>query len=102
MSYAIICDARQGWKLGISTLALVDRSKTKRTWWTSDSEHLIFRFELRSAAEYSLRRLRRNRARIVSYSYACSIINEQDKDIMHNEAQAEDGWDYLQECGCKD
>ena len=93
MSYAIICDARQGWKLGIRTLALVDRSKTKRRWWTSDSTNLIMEFIKESAAEYSSRRLRRNNARVVNYETAVNIINEQDCDIMHHEADSELGWD---------
>jgi len=95
MSYAIICDARQGWKLGISELALVDRKKTRKLWWTSDSSYLIFKFRLKSAAEYSLKRLKRNNARIVSYDCAVNIIDNQENEIMDKEATTdmELGWD---------
>ncbi len=95
MNYAIVCDARQGWKMGIDTLALVDRSKTKKRWWTSDSSHLIMQFIKEAAAQYSAKRLMRNNARVVPYSEAVLIIEEQDKSIMHHEADADSclGWD---------
>lgn len=102
MSYAIICDARKGHELGIDTLALVDRAKSKRTWWTSDSSNLIMKFIKKSAAEYSIRKLRRNNARVVSYEYAVKYIDYQESELMYREAEAEAGFDYLCECGSKD
>ena len=102
MNYSIICDARKGNNLGINKLALVDRSKTKKIWWTSDSSSLIMKFRLRSAAEYSLKRLFRNNPRIVEHDAAVRIINEQENDIEHNEAENEAGFDYLCECGSKE
>ncbi|KKN73984.1 hypothetical protein LCGC14_0395500 [marine sediment metagenome] len=95
MSYAIICDARKGGKLGIETLALVDRSLTKKVWWTSDAEYLIMQFLKKSAVIYSCSKLHRNNARVVSYNTAVSLIKSQDNEITHLEALAssEVGWD---------
>ena len=95
MSYAIICDARQGWKHGINTLALVDRTKTKRRWWTSDDVNEIMRFNKKSAAEFSCKKLFMNNCRIVDYGSAYKIINQQDSNIIDSfsTADMELGWD---------
>ena len=93
--YSIICEARKGHDLGISHIALVDRSKTKDTWWTSDNSHLIMCFKKRSAAEFSLRKIKRNNPKIVSFDEAKDIIDEQRDIIDMDEAMAmsEQGWD---------
>ncbi len=95
MSYAIICDARKGHELDIETLAYVDRSKTKKMWWTSDTEYLIMEFMKKSAAEHSCNKLRKNDPRVVSYKTATKLINEQSNHIIHMEANAAsvEGWD---------
>jgi hypothetical protein len=82
--YAIICDARKGRNLGINTLALVDRGKTKKLWWTSDNPDLILGFHKKSAAEFALSRLKMNNPRIASLNEAKTEIASQRKAI--NEA----------------
>lgn len=93
--FAIICDARQGWKLGIDTLALVDRRATKAAWWTSDGDLPVMRFRKRSAAEYSAKRLARNNARVVPYDHAARILKDQSNAICDEYATAAmgEGWD---------
>lgn len=95
MNYAIICDARKGWKLGVETLAYVDRRLTKKLWWTSDYSFLIMEYNKRSVAEFFCKKLYRNNARVVDYKTAVNLINEQDKEITHFEAlvASEAGWD---------
>lgn len=99
-SFAIICKARKGQKKGIRYLALVDRRKTKKTWWTSDSEWLIMRFKDIKAAKKARSRLSLNNPEIVSYRFAVSTIQEQENDILHYEALAESelGWDAHKGC----
>lgn len=93
--FAIICDARAGESLGISTLALVDREKSNRLWWTSDSPHLAICYREKTAADFACRRLRKNRPRVVPFEAAARILNEQSDDIMHREAlnDIDMGWD---------
>lgn len=93
--FAIIQRARTGQRMGIAWLALVDRSKCKRQWWTSDTIGLAIRYESRSAADFAARRLRRNDAQVVPFAEAKRLINQQDADIMFDRAMsdAEMGWD---------
>lgn len=102
MSYAIICNARKGEVLGISTLALVDRKLTKKYWWTSDSASVILNYVSRAAAEYCVSRLKKNNARIVDYDYAKKLIKRQSdlvteaiREFDHIAAMddTEQGWD---------
>ena len=95
MGFSIICDARCGGKLGITTLALVDRSKSKRSWWTSDRADLVLNYRKESAAKFACGRLIKNNARVVSYSDAIGIIKAQDSEITYHEASrgSEVGWD---------
>jgi len=102
MSYAIICDARKGGKLGVDTLALVDRSKSRRLWWTSDNPRIAISYRSRDAAEFAAGRLRRNRARVVPFDQAVRILNQQaegvrdaEREFEHQSALAacEEGWD---------
>lgn len=83
--FAVIQDARMGGELGIKTLALVDRSKTKSTWWTSDDVFLILKYRHRGAAEYAANRLKRNNARVVPYEQACQLIADQQQEILRAE-----------------
>lgn len=94
--YAIICDARQGSDLGISKLALVDRSSGVREWWTSDKPNAVMCFMKQSAAEYSRSRLKFNNPRIISYAMAVDFIRCQAEairseqlDRMHDQAMAD-------------
>jgi len=49
--FAIICEARKGHRQGIEFLALVDRSKTTKRWWTSDDSSLILQINDVAAAD---------------------------------------------------
>jgi hypothetical protein len=100
--HAIICDARKGENLGIDTLALVDRGKTREFWWTSDRPELILGYRKESAAKFALSRLKLNNPRIVPLEEAERIIGGQrraihayENDRLHNEAaiEMEQGWD---------
>lgn len=103
--YGIIQDARKG--KGISTLALVDRQRSKRLWWTSDNANIAICYEKKSAAEFAAKRLRRNRARVVPFARVQQILNDQrakrqvlergwDRDNLRRELDREGeglGWD---------
>jgi hypothetical protein len=93
MTYAIICDARQGWRKGIRHLALVDRGKTRRYWWTSDDASLILNYHKKEAAANAVRRLRKNNARVVTFSDAVKIIDEQAREIVVAGAADDPSWD---------
>lgn len=95
MGFAIICDARSGERIGIETLALVDRRLTRRQWWTSDDVGLILNYRNRAAAEFAASRLRRNKARVVPIEHALALIGEQARELDHYEVMSgvEDGWD---------
>lgn len=77
MSYAIICNARKGKGLGIDHLALVDRQLNKKIWWTSDNSKIILNYLSREAAEFCVKRLKKNNARIVDYEFAKKAIRQQ-------------------------
>lgn len=96
MDYAIICDARneKGQEIGIRTLAMVDRSKRRDVWWTSDDADSIMRFANRGAAERKCRSLRHNYPRVVSFADAVKEINEQDEAASEASGEFADlGWD---------
>lgn len=86
MSYAILCDARKGQRLGIETLALVDRSLSKSIWWTSDRVDLILNYRKLDAANFAVKRLKMNRARVVSYDFAERVIRGQAESIQLHES----------------
>ena len=76
--YAIICNARN--KKGIENyniqkLALVDRRKTKSLFWTSDDSTLIMKFNTLNGAKIALSKLKYNSPKIVEFSEAARIIN---------------------------
>lgn len=77
MSYAIICDARKGQNLGVEILALVDRSKSRKYWWTSDAPCIAINYRSLSAATFACNRLCKNNARIVDHSKAVEMLNQQ-------------------------
>lgn len=87
MSYAIICDARAG--KGISILALVDRGKSKRLWWTSDDDAIAICYRDKCAADFACRRLKRNRPRVVAFKEAAATLRRQADDRMAMERQWE-------------
>lgn len=93
--FAIICDARAGESLGIDVLALVDRAKSRRRWWTSDDASIALAYEKRTAADFAARRLRRNNVHVVPFSVAARQLNRQASAIDHHEAMTslEEGWD---------
>lgn len=80
--YAIICDARSGKNQGVRLLALVDRKKTRRFWWTSDNAKLILEISDRAEAEAKAADLKQNNARVVSYADAKRQIKSQKRKIL--------------------
>ena len=93
--YAIVCEARTGASLGITTLALVDRSKSRDAWWTSDDPTLAINYSSEHAAAFVAKRLKMNRPRVVPFADAARLLDEQAAEIIHHEAMsdAEQGWD---------
>lgn len=93
--YAVICDARMGESLGIETLALVDRTRTKSLWWTSDDWRIAICYRDKRAADFAAKRLRRNRARVIRFCDAAEILAEQSERISNADAmrEHEQGWD---------
>lgn len=99
MTYAIVCDARRGRHIGLTTLALVDRNKTKEQWWTSHESHLILRLWDRQAAENRINKLSIGNPRIVMFEEAVKIIEDQETMIMQHEAEESAGEEYLNNQG---
>lgn len=99
MTYAIVCRARAGRRLGIEVLMLVDRAKTRRLWWTSDDPTLAIRYRSEAAARFAAHRLRYNDAHVVPFEEAAREVRQQAADIMHHEIMAdlEMGWDGYKE-----
>lgn len=102
MSYAIICDARKGSGLGVKYLALIDRARSTRLWWTSDNPNIAICYKKKCAAEFAASRLRHNNARVVPFSQAQSILHSQMLSIREAEDDKEhetildsmeEGWD---------
>lgn len=95
MTFGIICNARKGESLGIGVLALVDRSKSKRRWWTSDEPGIALQYGSLGAARFACRRLTRNEPRVVPFSEVVRLLREQAREIEMTEAMAdcEQGWD---------
>jgi len=96
MTYAIVCDARRGHNLGIDILMLVDRSRCKSLWWTSDDPRIAINYRDLNAAQFACKRLRRNRARVVMFDDAARVLRRQARDIFAVEVErlADDpSWD---------
>ena len=98
MSFAIVCEARKGRKLGITHLALIDRRKCKDEWWTSDKTSLIMKFSTEAQAKVQLRRLKHNCPQILEYSMAVKWIGEQ-ADKIEESANSEQGLSAYREEG---
>ncbi len=81
--FAIICNARSGKTVGVRRLALIDRSKTRRRWWTSDNEALIQVFADRPSADAKAAQLTKNNARVVPLAEAQALIRAQKTNIHH-------------------
>ena len=108
--YAIICDARTGQDLGVEKLALVDRAKTKKFWWTSDCLDLIKTWDNQDEARAATKSLRQNKPIVVSYEEAKTIIQRQASNIRsnrqslyeaarHGNMGADLGWDAHKSAG---
>ena len=98
--YGIICRARAG--KGITRLALVDRTKTRRLWWTSDDPAIAICYESKSAAEFACSRLKKNSPRVVAFDEVCRMLHGQADTRRELEAEwerdyalssSEAGWD---------
>ena len=98
-TYAIVCDARRGQELGIDTLAMIDRSKTTKDFWTSNAPHLIMCFFNPRVAGKVASRLRHNNPRVVEYAFARRVIERQKDSIDEVESENEAGYDYLLDKG---
>jgi len=92
--YGIVCDARKGDKLGIENVALVDRNKTKRQWWTSDDITIIKRFNSLEIAKQALERIRYNNPCIMESNSIHKLINRQNRHIEQViDYEDDQGWD---------
>jgi hypothetical protein len=80
--YAIICKARSGKDKGVRILALVDRKKTRRLWWTSDNIAHIQTFDTLHEAETRAGRLTQNSVRVLPYEKVCNKIRAQNQRIL--------------------
>ena len=86
--YGIIQDARKGVGLGVEVLALVDRSRSRRFWWTSDNANIAICYEKKSAADFAAGRLKRNGARVVRFFEVQRLLSEQVNRMNSIEANA--------------
>ncbi len=100
--YGIICNARKGSSLGIDVLALVDRSRSKRFWWTSDNANIAMCYRKKEAADFAAGRLKKNGARVVPFSEVQRVLSRQVTRIREAEREASEsacldavelGWD---------
>jgi hypothetical protein len=100
--FAILCDAREGRDMGIRVLALVDRSKERRLWWTSDNPSIVRAYDSREEAQDACNKLGRNNPRVVSFDKMKRKIVAQTQEIAEAEREhenrqvmddAEMGWD---------
>ena len=96
MGFAILQNARSGQALGIRVLGLVDRKKSKSTWWTSDDTSIMMNYDSPKAAAFAAGRLKRNNARVVPWNQAVAEILHQAHEIEQESIFAEaegPGWD---------
>lgn len=80
MGYYVITESRRN----DMTLFLVDRTLTKRQWWTTE-EHLAMRFNKKSAAEYSAKNLTFNTPEVITAAEAQEIFNRQEARNIEDE-----------------
>lgn len=79
--FTVICDARFGSKLGIKTLAMIDKKKSDSPhWWTGTDSDDIIRYNRLEAAQKTAASLKNN-ARAVSVAEAEQILENQRKSI---------------------
>ena len=99
-TFGIVCNARTG--KGIRKLALVDRSKSKRLWWTSDDPTIAIEYRSKNAAEFACSRLKHNRPSVVPFSELQRILEKQSSTRRRIESEwcieegriaMEAGWD---------
>lgn len=86
--WSIVCDAQRGRRLGIRILALVDRRRYDVRWWTSDEPQAICVWRNREDAQRVCERFTRHNPRVVRYSDAVSVIDEQ-RDLIRAHEQVE-------------
>ena len=80
--YVVIQNSRRN-KMVMPTMYLVDRTKTKRMWWSPASSFAMV-FEKRTAAEYQAKRYRFNKARVKQITPAMA-----DREYFEQEYEAE-------------
>ena len=88
--FAILCDAREGRDMGIRVLALVDRSKERRLWWTSDNPSIVRTYDSREEAQEACDKLGRNNPRVVSLDKMKRKLIDQTREIAQAEREHED------------
>jgi len=74
-------------------LALVDRSKTTKRWWTSDDSSLILQINDVAAADRIAFSYKYNSPEVVSFEEAERLIDLQADMLAEEEAQADLSWD---------
>lgn len=84
-AWAILCDARSGGSYGIDAVAMVDRTKSQSTWWTSDDESILMVFRTLQVAESAKGRIRFNNPRIVTADFARRALRRQRELIAEEE-----------------
>jgi len=83
VSFAIICDARKDRVPGVKLLGLVDRKKSRRSWWTPDRLANLLVIETRKRAEIKAKKFTWNNARVVKLSEAVRLLNEQADNLAY-------------------
>jgi hypothetical protein len=93
-TYAIICDARGGSRLGIKHLARVDLnlvSENINRHWTSDSPDQVLELRSKAVAQHMAEGYEHNNARVVLFSEAVYILEFQARSIAAMQAKDRDG-----------
>jgi hypothetical protein len=93
-TYAIICDARGGSRLGIRHLARVDLSllsEGTKKHWTSDSPEQALELRSKEVAQHMSDGYEHNNARVVLFSEAVLILKAQAKSIAEMQDKDRDG-----------
>lgn len=73
--YCIMTDSRENER---QCVGLVDRTKTKRKWWTATEVKLLIVFRDKAAADRHCRKYKHNNPRVVSYQEAFDTLRYQD------------------------
>lgn len=88
MGWGILRKARKGQSLGIKVIAMVDRSKCRSQWWTSNEPDLIMDFHYQAAAEKRASGI--PNARVADIDHVRQRIREQAEAIEEAEWERED------------